>query len=103
MKKPPEIIPCKLADDPDTYGNEAGKYILTTCDGEDELSGAVYDCAARAEAAAAAIESIARAHFDVETLLTRGSDSLDFYDVSVASIRNALEAAYDAGRKASGS
>ena len=69
-------------------------------DGEDELAGSVYDSAAQAMAAAAAIESIARSHFHIETLLTRGRNALDFHDVSIASIRNALEAAYEAGRKA---
>ncbi len=45
--------------------------------------------------------AIAREHFDVETLETRNSDSLDFHDVAVWSMRAALEAAFEAGRKAS--
>lgn len=38
----------------------------------------------------------------VGTLETRRSDSLDFYDLHVANIREALERAYDAGRAAGG-
>lgn len=44
--------------------------------------------------------TIAKQHLGIETLATRNSDSLDFYDVSVWSIKAALEAAYQAGRKA---
>lgn len=40
---------------------------------------------------------IARATLGIETLETRGSDRLDFHEVSVASLRAALEAAYRAG------
>lgn len=43
---------------------------------------------------------IAKKHFDVETLATRKSDSLDFHDVAVWSIKNALQEAYEAGLKA---
>ncbi|MCK6417934.1 MAG: hypothetical protein L6Q57_03220 [Alphaproteobacteria bacterium] len=43
---------------------------------------------------------IAQQHLNIETLVTRNSDSLDFHDVSAASIKDALEAAYEAGRKA---
>lgn len=46
------------------------------------------------------VEEIARAHFGVETMADRGSDSLDFYDVAIWSIRHALEAAYLAGAAA---
>ena len=35
-----------------------------------------------------------------DTLETRRSDSLDFHDVAVWSIKEALEAAYEAGLKA---
>jgi len=42
-------------------------------------------------------EQIAKEHLQVETLETRNSDSLDFYDVSVWGIAAALEAAYQAG------
>lgn len=43
---------------------------------------------------------IAQRHLGVETLVTRNADSLDFHDVSAASIKDALEAAYEAGRAA---
>lgn len=43
---------------------------------------------------------IARDELGVHTLNTRNSDSLDFHDVAVWSIRNALAAAYDAGKRA---
>ena len=45
--------------------------------------------------------AIARTHFpNIETLETRNSDGLDFHDVAVWAIRNALEAAYTAGQTA---
>jgi hypothetical protein len=40
---------------------------------------------------------IAREHLGIETLETRNLDSLDFHDVSVAGVRDALRAAYQAG------
>jgi len=43
---------------------------------------------------------IARQHLAVDTLETRKSDSLDFHDLPVWSLRAALEAAYEAGRRA---
>ena len=46
---------------------------------------------------ASAIARIAKEHLDLETLAERGRDSLDFHDLSVGSIREALEAAYEAG------
>ena len=48
----------------------------------------------------ATIEKIAREVLDLETLETRKMDSLDFHDLAVWEIRNALEAAYNAGRDA---
>ncbi len=42
---------------------------------------------------------IAERHFFLETLETRNSDQLDFYDVAVWAIRSALEAAFEAGRQ----
>lgn len=48
----------------------------------------------------ATIEKIAREILDLETLETRKMDSLDFHDMAVWSIREALEAAYNAGRDA---
>ena len=40
---------------------------------------------------------IARAHLGIETLETRKSDRLDFHDVSVWGVKDALLAAYQAG------
>ena len=40
---------------------------------------------------------IAEKHLFIETLETRNSDSLDFHDVAVWSVRDALEAAFKAG------
>ena len=42
--------------------------------------------------------AIARLHLHIETLETRHSDRLDFHDVSVWSVKAALEAAYNLGR-----
>lgn len=47
------------------------------------------------------LQRIAAEHLFVETLQTRNSDRLDFYDVSVWGIRQALIDAFEAGRKAS--
>ncbi len=58
---------------------------------------------ARAEQAAQArdaqLQAIALEHLDLETLATRRSDSLDFSDQAVWSIKAALEAAFEAGRR----
>lgn len=43
---------------------------------------------------------IAQKHLRIETLETRNSDGLDFHDVAVWNIKDALEAAFEAGRKA---
>ncbi len=40
---------------------------------------------------------IAQKHLGIDTLETRQSDNLDFHDVGVESLRNALEAAFMAG------
>lgn len=40
---------------------------------------------------------IAQKHLRIDTLETRHSDRLDFHDVAVWSIRDALEAAFKAG------
>ncbi|MBE0474891.1 hypothetical protein [Rhodoferax sp.] len=40
---------------------------------------------------------IAQKHLLIETLETRNSDSLDFHDVAVWNVRQALEAAFKAG------
>jgi hypothetical protein len=44
---------------------------------------------------------IAREHLNIPTLQTRNSDSLDFHDVSVWGVKNALRHAYQAGVNAS--
>jgi len=46
------------------------------------------------------LQQIALDHLFIETLETRSSDSLDFHDVSVWAIKTALQAAFEAGRKA---
>lgn len=40
---------------------------------------------------------IAQKHLNLETLETRNSDSLDFHDVAVWSLKEALQEAYEAG------
>lgn len=45
------------------------------------------------------LTQIAQQHLKVETLETRHSDSLDFHDVAVWQIQEALEAAFEAGRQ----
>ena len=46
-----------------------------------------------------ALTEIAQRHFQIETLETRKSDSLDFHDVSVWAIKEALNEAYELGKK----
>ncbi len=48
----------------------------------------------------AAIAAIARDVLSIETLETRNSDRLDFHDVAVWTVREALETAYAAGHEA---
>jgi hypothetical protein len=48
----------------------------------------------------AAVEAIAQRHLNIETLQVRSNDRLDFYDVPVWSMREALTAAYLAGAAA---
>jgi hypothetical protein len=43
---------------------------------------------------------VACAHLRIDSLTPQNSDSLDFHDCGVLSIKAALEAAYDAGYKA---
>jgi hypothetical protein len=43
------------------------------------------------------LEMIAKKHADIPTLKERNSDSLDFHDLGVVSIRNMLYAAYQEG------
>ena len=44
-----------------------------------------------------ALSAIAKKHLYIPTLETRNSDSLDFYSLGVASVKDALEAAYALG------
>jgi hypothetical protein len=44
-----------------------------------------------------ALEDVARNTLNIETLAERKSDALDFYDVSVWGVRDALLAAYNLG------
>ncbi len=44
------------------------------------------------------LAKIARDHLRIATLETRGSDRLDFHEVHVQAIRDALQAAFEAGR-----
>lgn len=48
----------------------------------------------------ALLMEIAERHLFLETLETRNSDSLDFHDAAIWAIRSALEAAFEAGRRA---
>ncbi len=41
---------------------------------------------------------IARTHLDIPTLQERHRDGLDFHEVGVAALRQALSVAYEAGR-----
>ncbi len=43
------------------------------------------------------LTDIAKKHLNIETLETRNSDSLDFHDVAVWCLKDALQAAYEAG------
>ena len=49
------------------------------------------------------IEQIAKKYLNIETLKVRNSDGLDFHDVYVGSMKDALEEAYQAGMKAGSS
>jgi hypothetical protein len=46
------------------------------------------------------LEFIARDHLMIDTLEVRHRDGLDFHEVGVASLKSALLAAFDAGRRA---
>jgi hypothetical protein len=68
-----------------------GKTSIATI-GSSNLSGLLY-----------LLTALATKHFsNVETLETRRMDSLDFHDVAVWEIKAALEAAFEAGKKAAG-
>lgn len=45
------------------------------------------------------LEQIAAEHLYIDTLKTRHSDSLDFHDLAVWQIKEALEAAFKAGQQ----
>ena len=45
------------------------------------------------------LTQIAQTHLGIQTLETRNSDSLDFHDVAVWSLQDALRAAFEAGAK----
>ena len=45
------------------------------------------------------LTEIAQKHLNLETLETRNSDSLDFHDVAVWAIKDALQEAYEAGKQ----
>ncbi len=45
------------------------------------------------------IEGIVRRILKLDTLETRNSDALDFHEIAIWTIREALDAAYEAGRK----
>lgn len=46
------------------------------------------------------LTEIAKKHLSLETLEARNSDSLDFHDVAVWSLKEALQEAYEAGLNA---
>ncbi|MBT0906972.1 MAG: hypothetical protein E6Z94_00710 [Streptococcus salivarius] len=46
------------------------------------------------------LTNIAKERIGAETLETRNSDRLDFYDISVWALKEMLEQAYEAGRQA---
>lgn len=48
----------------------------------------------------AVIKKIAKEQLWLETLEVRNSDSLDFHELSVGQLKRAMEAAYEAGRRA---
>lgn len=45
------------------------------------------------------LDQIAKTILSLETLTTRNSDSLDFHELAVWQIKEALESAYKAGRE----
>ncbi|MFA6049620.1 MAG: hypothetical protein WC761_00215 [Candidatus Paceibacterota bacterium] len=45
-----------------------------------------------------AVEAIAEAFLEIQTLAVRNRDSLDFHEVGVTALRSALLAAYELGR-----
>ena len=47
------------------------------------------------------LTQIAQEHLDIATLEQRGRDALDFHEVSVWSLKDALMCAFEAGKSAS--
>lgn len=45
------------------------------------------------------LEEIARKHLFIGSLTVRNSDRLDVYEVTLPSLKDALQAAYDAGKQ----
>lgn len=45
------------------------------------------------------LNQIAEEHLHIDTLATRNSDSLDFHEVSVWGLKEALQAAFTAGQQ----
>ena len=64
-----------------------------------EVTGKTFPRAA-APTKAELLSLIAEKHLRIETLETRNADGLDFHDVAVWSLKDALDAAFEAGRKA---
>lgn len=64
-----------------------------------EVTGKAFPRAA-APTKAELLSLIAEKHLRIETLETRNADGLDFHDVAVWSLKDALDAAFEAGRKA---
>lgn len=48
------------------------------------------------------LAEIAKKHLNLETLETQNSDNLDFHDVAVWSLKEALQEAYEAGKACRG-
>lgn len=45
------------------------------------------------------LTKIAKKHLDIETLDTRNADSLDFHELAVWCLKDALKSAYQAGQQ----
>ena len=67
---------------------------------EDEVAGAPAKTTKTPRAPEAVLEKIAKEKLALVTLATRKSDHLDFYDLAVWTIRDALQVAYQAGHDA---
>jgi len=84
--------------DPDNDRTKTGWYdILWTSEPLSEKE--IYDFELKPLDKNYQIEEIASKILNIETLETRNSDSLDFYDLSVWEIKKALSEAYEAGKR----